>query len=173
MSKTQKYAPEFIYGAVDGTVTTFAIVAASVGAGLTSGVVLVLGIANVIADGFSMGVGAYLSAQSDKDKQGGGKRPKPVGMATFGAFVLAGMIPVAPYIFAVLTGGVHAFNSSLFIISMALSIVSFGLIGYFKSRIEKTKLLRSIVETVLLGSIAASMAYFAGDWLAGILGVSL
>jgi len=57
---------DFVLGAVDGTVTTFAIVSGVAGAGLTTGVALVLGIANVLADGFSMAVGNYLKARSDR-----------------------------------------------------------------------------------------------------------
>ena len=60
------YLGDFILGAVDGAVTTFAIVAGSAGAGLTNGVVLVLGLANVLADGFSMAAGNYLRARSDQ-----------------------------------------------------------------------------------------------------------
>ncbi len=173
MSKIQKYAPEFIYGAVDGTVTTFAIVAASVGAGLTSGVVLVLGIANVVADGFSMGIGSYLSAQSDATKEAAEKSPRKTGAATFAAFVAAGLVPVSVYIVDVMFGGAQSVNANLFYVSSALSLIVFAAIGYFKSRIENAKVAKSIIETVLLGSIAASMAYFAGDWLARLLGVAL
>ncbi|MCA9211574.1 MAG: VIT1/CCC1 transporter family protein [Planctomycetales bacterium] len=56
---------DFVLGAVDGTVTTFAIVAGSAGAELTAGVALVLGLANVLADGFSMAVSNYLKSRSD------------------------------------------------------------------------------------------------------------
>ena len=58
----RRYISEFVYGAVDGTVTTFAVVAASAGAGISSAVILILGVANLIADGFSMGSSAYLAA---------------------------------------------------------------------------------------------------------------
>ncbi|AJA06926.1 hypothetical protein TM7x_03380 [Candidatus Nanosynbacter lyticus] len=64
----KKYIPEFVYGAVDGTVTTFAVVAASAGAGISSAVILILGIANLIADGFSMGSSAYLAASAEHDE---------------------------------------------------------------------------------------------------------
>ncbi len=56
---------DFVLGAVDGTVTTFAIVAGVVGAELAAGVALVLGLANVLADGFSMAVSNYLKSRSD------------------------------------------------------------------------------------------------------------
>lgn len=56
---------DFVLGSIDGTITTFAIVAGVAGANLTAGVALVLGLANVLADGFSMAVGNYLKARSD------------------------------------------------------------------------------------------------------------
>lgn len=61
------YISEFVYGAIDGTVTTFAVVAAAAGAGLGTSVALVLGVANMLADGFSMGVSSFLSKKSDYD----------------------------------------------------------------------------------------------------------
>jgi len=65
--KLQKYLGEFVYGGIDGSVTTFAVVAGSAGADLSASVVIILGLANLIADGFSMSVGAYLSAKSERD----------------------------------------------------------------------------------------------------------
>lgn len=57
---------DFVLGAIDGTITTFAIVSGVAGAGLTAGVALVLGLANVLADGFSMAIGNFLKARSDQ-----------------------------------------------------------------------------------------------------------
>jgi VIT1/CCC1 family predicted Fe2+/Mn2+ transporter len=62
---TPSYVRDFVYGAIDGGVTTFAIVSGAEGAGLSIGVVLVLGIANVVADGFSMGVSNYLATRAE------------------------------------------------------------------------------------------------------------
>ena len=59
------YLGDFVLGAVDGAVTTFAIVAGAAGAGLSSGVAIVLGLANVLADGFSMAAGNFLKAKAD------------------------------------------------------------------------------------------------------------
>lgn len=61
------YLKDFIYGAIDGAVTTFAIVAGVAGAGLSSGVVIILGLANLIADGFSMAVSNYLGTRADNE----------------------------------------------------------------------------------------------------------
>jgi len=66
IKQLQQYLPEFVYGSIDGSVTTFAVVAGAAGAGLDSSVVIILGFANLIADGFSMSVGSYLSNQSDQ-----------------------------------------------------------------------------------------------------------
>ena len=63
----ETYLGEFVYGGIDGCVTTFAVVAGSVGAGLESSVIIILGFANLLADGFAMSIGAYLSTKSEKD----------------------------------------------------------------------------------------------------------
>jgi VIT1/CCC1 family predicted Fe2+/Mn2+ transporter len=64
------YLRDWIYGGVDGTITTFAVVAGVVGADLPGSVVLVLGLANLIADGFAMGAGNYSGTKADLDDYG-------------------------------------------------------------------------------------------------------
>ncbi len=61
------YLGDFVYGAVDGIVTTFAIVAGVAGAGFSHIVVIVLGMANLVADGFSMAVANFLATKSDQE----------------------------------------------------------------------------------------------------------
>jgi vacuolar iron transporter family protein len=61
------YIAEFVYGGIDGAITTFAVVAGATGAGLSTSVVIILGVANLIADGFSMSVGNYFSSKAQKD----------------------------------------------------------------------------------------------------------
>ena len=67
INQFQEYLGEFVYGGIDGSVTTFAVVAGSAGAALDSSVVIILGFANLIADGFAMSVGSYLSTKSEKE----------------------------------------------------------------------------------------------------------
>ena len=55
------YIRELVYGANDGLITTFAVVAGVVGGGLSGRSMLIIGAANLVADGLSMGVGNYLS----------------------------------------------------------------------------------------------------------------
>jgi len=59
---------EFIYGGVDGGVTTFAVVAGATGANFDSSIIIILGLANLVADGFSMSVGSYLSVKAQLEK---------------------------------------------------------------------------------------------------------
>jgi len=61
------YLRDWIYGGIDGVVTTFAIVAGVVGANMPSTVVLVLGLANLVADGFAMAAGNYSGTQAERD----------------------------------------------------------------------------------------------------------
>lgn len=59
------YLKDFVYGAIDGTVTTFAVISGVAGAGLPTGVIIILGLANLIADGFSMAVSNFLGTRSE------------------------------------------------------------------------------------------------------------
>lgn len=63
----KEYIGEFVYGGIDGAITTFAVVAGAEGASLGISVVIILGLANLIADGFSMSVGNFFSTKAEKD----------------------------------------------------------------------------------------------------------
>jgi len=62
----QSYLSDWIYGAIDGTVTTFAVVSGVVGAQLAPGIVVILGFANLFGDGFSMAVSNFLGTRADE-----------------------------------------------------------------------------------------------------------
>ncbi len=62
-----QHLADAVLGATDGIVTTFAVVAGAAGAHLSSGIVLIMGFANLLGDGFSMAVGNYLGARSQQD----------------------------------------------------------------------------------------------------------
>jgi len=66
-NESGKYLRDFVYGALDGTVTTFAVVAGATGATLSLGVILILGLANLMGDGVSMALGSYLSTKSEQE----------------------------------------------------------------------------------------------------------
>src|SRR5688500_2452737 len=62
------YLRDWIYGGIDGAVTTFAVVAGVVGAQLSTKIILVIGLANILADGFSMAASNYLGTKSEQDE---------------------------------------------------------------------------------------------------------
>ena len=172
----RRYLSEFVYGAVDGTVTTFAVVAASAGAGISSAVILILGIANLIADGFSMGSSAYLAASAEHEESARDTQkrasPKIIGAVTFLAFVMVGSVPVLPYLVDVVASS-KVPGTTLFYVSSALTAVTFLAIGFTKGKVGKQSPWREAIITLLLGAVAAGLAYFAGDILAAWLGVRL
>lgn len=63
------YLRDWIYGGIDGAVTTFAVVSSVVGAGLSSRVIVVLGLANLLADGFSMAAGNYSGTRAEREEE--------------------------------------------------------------------------------------------------------
>lgn len=207
---------DIVYGGIDGSVTTFAIVAGVAGAGLSSFVIVALGLANVLADGFSMAVGNYSGTKAELDNikrlraiekrhialypdgerdevreilaqkglsgqvledateaitadrenwinlmiEGeyglGSVDPHPVkaAMATFLAFLVAGMVPLLPFLLAL---------DSAFTLSVCMTMGVFFAIGALKSRWSLTPWWRSGLETFAIGGAAAMIAYFVGS----------
>lgn len=68
ISHHSQHLGDFVFGGIDGVITTFAVVAGTAGAELSAGVVLITGLASLLADGFAMGVGNYLSIRSDHER---------------------------------------------------------------------------------------------------------
>jgi vacuolar iron transporter family protein len=63
------YLRDVVYGAIDGTVTTFAVVAGVVGAGLRPAVIIILGVANLVADGLSMASSNFLATRAERQQR--------------------------------------------------------------------------------------------------------
>lgn len=221
------YVGEGILGSIDGVVTTFAVVAGAVGGGFGGQVVVVLGIAKLLADGFSMGVSSYLQTKSDREqveraredehrhiehipdgerqeireifaRKGfagetldeivatitqdrevwvntmlreelglclHGRRPGRAGLATFLAFLFAGVIPLAPFLIPGLP------LETAFIVSAIVAGAAFLGVGLIKGVLLDRPLWRSGLETLLIGGGAAAVAYFVGHWLRQAYGV--
>jgi len=102
-----------------------------------------------------MSIGAYLSTREDPEKK---ICPSCVGIATFCAFILFGFLPLLPYIF----------SSGSFMISGIITGTAFIVIGCLKGLMNQKSLLLAIFQTVLLGGIAAAVAYYAGVFLEGM-----
>jgi len=220
---TPSYFRDFVYGGIDGAVTTFAIVAGVEGAGFSRTVIIALGIANVLADGFSMAAGNYSANKADldnlkrlreierrhiRDVPDGEReeirqilelkgfrgqvledavdsvtadettwvnmmlvdeygvspavpKPIPAAFATFGAFLVCGMIPLLPFLLTL---------PDSFRLSIIATGITFFVIGTLKSRWSLTSWWRSGLETFLIGSLAATIAYVAGLWIGSITG---
>lgn len=226
--RLDKDLPEFVYGGIDGCVTTFAVVAGATGAGLSSNIILILGLANLFADGLSMSFGSYLSASTQRDnyikhrkveewevdnipesereevmeiyraKGFEGKlledvvsvitadkdrwvhemmknelnlieephSPLRKGVTTFISFLSVGLVPMLVYLIdsIVSLGGIDKF-----FIASVFTFIAFVIIGYLKSQVNGISKFRGIGETVLLGCMAAIVAYFTGDLLERLL----
>lgn len=169
----EDYLGEFVYGGIDGAVTTFAVVAGATGARFDLKIILVLGFANLIADGFSMGVGSYLSKKSELElmqKRGESTKdePSPIinGLMTYLSFILIGLVPLLAYLVDFLFGWG---SENVFLISIISTAVAFWGIGLLKSRVAKTPVVRAVLETVSLGLIAAILAFVLGDVLERII----
>lgn len=222
-----QYLGEMVYGGLDGIITTFAVVSGVAGAQLGTSVILILGLANLLADGFSMATGAYLSSKSEHEyyrkewereawevkhfpdgeraelqevyvsrgysNEEAGQlveiqsrnperwvkammidelgmmedetNPLINGLVTFGSFVIAGAVPLAVYLIGL------AFPISpdmAFPISIASSGLALFALGATKVLVTKLNPIRSGLEMLAVGGLAAGVAYVVGALLKGI-----
>lgn len=170
MKKERHFLPDFVYGAIDGLVTTFAIVSGVVGASLSAGVILVLGFANVLADGFSMGVSNYLAIKSQNQlniKNGVNELQNPMrsGLITFVSFVFMGFLPLLPFVLGFF---INFENIDLFNYSMIITGSLFFVVGWMRGTITESNRLVAGVETLLIGTLAALISYLVGFMLKGL-----
>jgi len=167
------YIKDIVYGATDGIITTFAIVAGVAGANLSATVVIILGFASLLSDGFSMGSSNYLGTKSESDalcNQDGGDcansyhRPITSGIITFIAFVLAGSIPLLPYVFLIDSEG------DVFSFAMLSTGLALFFIGASRAFVTGKRFLASGAEMLIIGGVAAAIAYFAGAFIQAFVG---
>lgn len=215
---------DFVYGATDGAVTTFAVVAGVIGASLSPSIVLILGFANLLADGFSMAVGNYLATKTQREyiekarkreeweidnlveqekqevrdiyaKKGfkdelldeivgvitsrrkvwvdtmmreelglveDRRRPRDTAVTTFVAFNAVGLIPLLPFVVMFIVSSSVVSATDAFTYSIIFTAAAFFLIGSVKGRVVQKPVLRSALSTLLVGGLAASVAFVVG-----------
>jgi len=151
------YLPDLVYGANDGIITTFAVVTGVVGAGLSERIILILGFANLLADGFSMGASNFLSRRSyaDANERSTGREAARHGAATVVGFIVAGMVPLVAYL-APLSDDVR------FPVAVTLTLSTLFTVGASRAIVTRLGWMRSGLEMLLVGALAAAVAYSIG-----------
>ena len=163
------YVRELVYGANDGIITTFAVVAGVSGGGLPLRVVLIIGAANLFADGLSMGVGNYLSIRAHESVLQAQQQPEqeasPVrhGIATFAAFVMAGALPLVPYM-------IPNLHIDRFALSAVFTLVALFAVGASRALIANVSWWLGGFEMFALGALVAAAAYSSGAVVAALVG---
>ena len=159
----QHYLKDLVYGANDGTITTFAVVSGVAGASLDARIVLILGFANLLADGFSMGASNFLSIRSEESvRRTHGKDPDepfPLrhALATFVAFVVVGCVPLISYVVPV---AVDPFG-----VAVVLTLLTLFLVGAARGLVTDIVWWLGGLEMLGVGVAAAAVAYGIGAWV--------
>jgi VIT1/CCC1 family predicted Fe2+/Mn2+ transporter len=155
-----------VFGANDGIITTFAVVAGAAGAGLSARVVIIMGCANIAADALSMGLGDYLGEKSERRMltQSGRKvNDEPAwtsGLITFVAFAIAGVIPLFPFVGELF--GVPISRELEFPLSALATGIGLFVIGASRAIVTGGSHLRNGLEMLGIGALAAVAAYTLG-----------
>jgi len=161
------YIRDLVYGANDGIITTFAVVSGVAGGALSHTAILVVGAANIAADGVSMGVGNLLAIRAHEralESQGLPEEesfPWKHGVATLAAFVVAGIVPLIPYLLPLADGSQGLWSTAL------TFSAQFGL-GVLRALVTREPWWKSGLETLALGAIVAVAAYSAGALVAWV-----
>ena len=167
VATARHYIRDVIYGANDGIITTFAVVAGVTGGALSTKAVLVVGVANLLADGLSMGVGNYLSIRSHESALAAQGRPEeessPIrhGLATLLAFAVAGAVPLVPYLLPVPA-------ASRLALSVASTFLALFAVGASRAAVTADRWWIAGLEMLGLGIAVAGAAYGSGalvGWL--------
>ncbi len=155
------YVRDIVLSANDGVVTTFAVVAGSLGASLPPSVVVILGLANLFADGLSMSTGAYLGVKSEIEYEQNsgekvklGNKPFMNGLVSFISFGVAGFIPLMSYIFK--------FDNS-FTVSAVLVAITLFIVGIFRGVVSNKHIIRTAFENLFIGGASAVIAFYVGE----------
>jgi VIT1/CCC1 family predicted Fe2+/Mn2+ transporter len=158
------YLRDFIYGANDGIITTFAVVSGVAGAALPARTALILGVANLLADGFSMGASNVLAIRSDEaGRAAAGEEPvEPFplrhGLATMLAFLVAGSVPLIPYVLAP--------ARLRFAVAVAATLVTLFGVGALRSTVTRHRWWSAGADMLGVGALAAGVSYLVGLLLA-------
>ncbi len=163
------YLGDLVYGANDGIITTFAVVAGVAGAAMSARVVIILGVANLLADGFSMGASNFLSIRSRSavESSDGVAISEPFavrhGLATFLAFVVAGVVPLLAYILPVP-------DAERFPVATMLTLGILFIVGALRTLVTRGRWIVNGIEMLAIGALAAAVAYGIGRFLADVTG---
>lgn len=159
------YLGDVIYGANDGLITTFAVVAGVAGAALPARIIVVLGIANLVADGFSMAASNFLAIRSRTAVERADGRPvsEPFaakhGAATLVAFVLAGAVPLLAFVLGAPAAG-------RFPAAVGLTFATLFAVGAGRAVVTGGRWWANGFEMLAVGASAAGVAYAVGRLLA-------
>lgn len=163
-SLAQRYLPELIYGSNDGIITTFAIVSGVVGAQLSNEVILILGLASLFADGFSMASSNFLSERSKPEDRASRTQALKRAVATFLGFVVLGVAPLVAYLVP-LPDGIR------FGVAATVTLLVLFLIGAGRAAAaERIQWLRGGLEMLAVGAVAAAVAFVIGILISNLTG---
>src|SRR3989344_6798310 len=85
------------------------------------------------------------------------EKPVSIALATFGAFIFFGFIPLVPYVLRLKQG-------NLFEISVLFTAAALIFLGFFRAIVARQRMLRGIIETLIVGGSAAGVAYLVGSF---------
>jgi VIT1/CCC1 family predicted Fe2+/Mn2+ transporter len=152
-NRSSLYIRNVIFGVEDSLVSMVGLLSGIALGNVPRGTILLTGVIYIFVEAFSMAVGSFLSEESVEQFENSQKDALPVGMAPaaggsimFVSSVVAGFIPLLPYLWFSGTTGLT--------VSIIVSLVALGILGYVSALAIKTKPLRRAFRMLVLGGSA-------------------
>lgn len=152
------YGRSFIFGIEDGLVSTVGLLSGIAAAGVPGTTIVLTGVILVVVEALSMAVGSFLSEYSAEEylaqKEVASQTPTTAGLVMFLAYIAAGLVPLAPYLFLVPTTALY--------LSILLTLLALFALGIWSARIVRLNLVRSGLRMLLAGGLAIAIGILVG-----------
>lgn len=149
----------FTFGVEDSLVSTVGLLAGIALAGMDSRAIIVTGLVLIFVEAFSMGVGSLLSEQSVEEyeakKEVSLAKPAIAAVVMLVSYIIAGMIPLAPYIFSTSMSAVYW--------SVGLTLLALLVLGAFNAHLFRVRMWRDGLLTLAMGGLAILVGVIVGQ----------
>lgn len=159
----------FTFGVEDSLASTVGLLSGIASAQVAQTTIIITGIVLVFTEAMSMAVGTFLSDQSVEEYEHHRdlslKRSLPSALVMFFSYLLAGVLPIAPYAF-------FPFPLALYL-SVATAVFSLMILGFFNASVSSTSVAKSVFRMAILGGSVAIAGVVIGNLLKGFTGYAL
>lgn len=157
---TAVYARNFLFGVEDSLVSSVGLLSGVAVTDMARGAIVTTGIILIAVEAFSMGVGSYLAEESaeeyERRREANGRSLRGSAIM-FVSYLLAGLVPLAPYL--------GAEPAAALPLSIGASIIALVAVGLASAKLLGLPYGRQATRLAVLGGLAIGVGVAIGSAL--------